>query len=108
VADIVVDASCMPTQSAQQGDHYQHEHDEREAAGGDANGPLAPPELGMRAVARIATLRRRPDPVLIVIEAIHASRLPATRLFEKPVLQLTVTLAASRREDREDLLEGRV
>jgi hypothetical protein len=80
-------------QSAQQGNHYQHEHDNNEAAGSDANGPLAPPELGICSVARVATLRRRPDPVVIVIEAIHTSSLPAIRL---DVLVATKPLPSSR------------
>ena len=63
--------------SAQQQDDDHDDHHQYNPCGRDAHRSLAPPELRVRAIPRVATLRRRSDPVFIVIEAAHKPSLRA-------------------------------
>src|SRR3954469_8772265 len=52
--------------------HYDREHERRRD---DLRRPLHPPELGLRAVARVVPLRRFADPVVVVLRS-HAPHVP--------------------------------
>src|SRR5438445_10508651 len=59
------------TRSADERHDDQDDHHDADGRGGPADRPLAPPELGLGAVARVVALGRGADPVVVVLEARH-------------------------------------
>ena len=59
----------------QHGDEDHHDHDQQQAGGGDADRALAPPELGLGAIAGVATLGRGTDPIIVVVPRAHTGSL---------------------------------
>jgi hypothetical protein len=57
--------------STQDGDQDDDDHDQQQTSGGDAHGPLAPPELGLGPVAGIPPLGGCPHPILFVVPRTH-------------------------------------
>lgn len=74
---LVVHGRARITASMHERDHDDHEYDQHDPGRGDAHRALAPPELGVRAIARVPALRRSADPVVLVVERAHKPQLRA-------------------------------
>src|SRR4029077_8637021 len=64
-------AGLRAGRSAEQHDDQDHDHHHDDADERGHDRLLAPPELGLGAVAGVAALGRRPDPVVIVVVRAH-------------------------------------
>ena len=56
-------------------DHDQHDHEQHEHRAADRHRTLAPPELGVGAIAGVVALGRSADPVIVVVVGAHEPRL---------------------------------
>ena len=86
--------------SAQQRDNDHDDHDQHQRRAGERHRTLAPPELGVGAIAGVVALGRGADPVVLVVIRAHSARLECGAIGEI----VGKALAGGKREQRRSRL----